>query len=87
MKCPEISGANSMRLLDNMFLMERHLQIPNGDDCSDCPFYVYDLEALTPTCNNGMLFSADVTGGKRNAECLEEFPSGAMIWFERGKQT
>ena len=66
-----------------MKLMERHLQIPNGEDCSDCPFYQYDVTAQG--CNNGMIFSADATDGKRNAECLKEFPNGATIWFEKGK--
>jgi len=68
-----------------MTLMERRLHIPNGDDCCDCPFYVYDLEALHPSCNNGMLYGADIADGKRNAECLREFPDGATIWFEKGK--
>lgn len=64
-------------------LMERHLQIPSSQSCSECPFYQYDT--TTEGCNNGMLFSADVTKGKRNAECLKEFPNGGTIWFEQGK--
>jgi len=63
--------------------MERHLQVPNGEDCFDCPFYYFD-----PTqtgCNNGMLYTRDTVHGKRNNECLRVFPNGATIWFEQGK--
>lgn len=66
-----------------MTLMERRLHIPNGTDCSDCPFYQYDPRAQG--CSNGMICDADTTDGKRNAECLKEFPNGAVIWFEKAK--